>query len=198
MEPALHISTTVLRGNKIEITAPDLKEGESVAVFVFPAEPGRAPHGSALEIIGARSLRSPEYLASVRRREAGSIADLVAALAEHVSDEHFAVRTQEPLDRIRRLIEELSHAEEDSDPEHEENSCEILRQLRDTFLDNGWRRYGEPAVRDAAVNVLKRLADAEEVSADDAVHAQDGLLDLGLKPTVGMAWSDEAEDGLPR
>ena len=53
MEPALHISTTVLRGNKIEITAPHLKEGESVDVFVFPAEPGGAPHSSALEIIGA-------------------------------------------------------------------------------------------------------------------------------------------------
>jgi hypothetical protein len=53
MEPALHVSTIVLRGNKIEITAPHLKEGESVDVFVFPGEPGRAPHTSALEIIGA-------------------------------------------------------------------------------------------------------------------------------------------------
>jgi hypothetical protein len=53
MEPALHISTTVLRGNKIEITAPDLKEGDSVDVFVFPSEVGRDPHSSALEIIGA-------------------------------------------------------------------------------------------------------------------------------------------------
>jgi hypothetical protein len=51
MEAALRVSTTVLRGNKIEITAPGLKEGESVDVFVFPAASGHSPHCSALEII---------------------------------------------------------------------------------------------------------------------------------------------------
>jgi len=51
MESALHVSTTVLRGNKIEIETPGLKEGEPVDVFVFLAESGQSPRSSALEII---------------------------------------------------------------------------------------------------------------------------------------------------
>ncbi len=102
------------------------------------------------------------------------------------------------MERIRRLIEQLSHAEEYSSPEHEGNSCEILRQLRDTFLDNGWQQYQKAAVRDGAVKVLKRLATAEEVSPEDAFHAMDGLLDLGLQPVLGMACLDEDEEGLSR
>lgn len=54
MESALRVSTTVLRGNKIEIDAPGLKEGEPVDVFVFPAESVHAPRCSALDIIQSR------------------------------------------------------------------------------------------------------------------------------------------------
>lgn len=37
MEAALRVTTKVLPGNKIEITAPELKEGDAVEVFlVFP------------------------------------------------------------------------------------------------------------------------------------------------------------------
>jgi hypothetical protein len=145
---------------------------------------------------GARSLRSPQYLATVRRREAGRIADMIAALARHAPDEHFVVWTHEVLDRTRRLIEQLSHAEEYS-LEHEGNSCEILRQLRDTLLDNGWQRYREATVRDGAIKVLRRLAAAEDVSANDAIGAMDDFSDLGLRPALGMAWSNEDEEGLP-
>jgi hypothetical protein len=38
-QPALHIKTEVLPGHRIEITAPELKEGESVDVFLVVAEP---------------------------------------------------------------------------------------------------------------------------------------------------------------
>lgn len=34
MEAALHISTRVLPGNRIEITAPELREGDPVDVFL--------------------------------------------------------------------------------------------------------------------------------------------------------------------
>jgi len=148
-------------------------------------------------VSAVRPLRSPQYLATIRRREAGRIAHLIAALEQRASDEHFAVWTQEPLDRIRRLIEQLSHAEEYAAPEHEANSCEILRQLRDTLLESGWERYREARVREAAVTVLKRLAVAEAISADDAFRAMDRLLDMGLRPVLGLASSDEGEDELP-
>ena len=142
---------------------------------------------------GAKVLRSPEYLATIRRREAGRIAALVERLATRAGSEDFVAWTYEPLKKLRALIHKLTEAEEFADPEHEGNSCEILRQLRDTFLNTGWERYREPAVRDAAVNILQRLAAADEVSADDAYIAMDQLLDLDLNPTVGVVWQDDEE-----
>jgi len=35
METALHFKTKVLPGNKVEVTAPDLKEGDPVDVFLM-------------------------------------------------------------------------------------------------------------------------------------------------------------------
>jgi hypothetical protein len=63
MESALHVSTTVLRGNKIEIEAPGLKEGDPVDVFVFPAESAQSPRTSALDII--ESLKGHRLFPSV-------------------------------------------------------------------------------------------------------------------------------------
>ncbi|MCL4207856.1 MAG: hypothetical protein KJ000_35675 [Pirellulaceae bacterium] len=51
MQNALHIKTTVLPGQRIEITAPHLNEGDAVDVFLVL--PSQSPRGSraALEII---------------------------------------------------------------------------------------------------------------------------------------------------
>lgn len=54
MNAAYHTTTTVLPGHRIEITAPDLREGEQVQVVVIPATPPageRKPGASALDII---------------------------------------------------------------------------------------------------------------------------------------------------
>jgi hypothetical protein len=65
MNAAYHTTTTVLPGHKIEITAPQLREGEQVQVFVVSA-PVTAPKSgpSALDIIeslkGHRLFRTPE------------------------------------------------------------------------------------------------------------------------------------------
>lgn len=143
---------------------------------------------------GAKALRSPQYLATIRRRQAGKTARLIDGLAAHAESEDFAAWTHEALETLRRLIHKLTEAEEFSDPEHEGNSCEILRQLRDTFLGTGWERYREPAVRDAAVSILQRLAAAEEVSAEDASSAMDTFLDLHLNPGAGMIGQDDQEE----
>ncbi len=51
MQNALHIKTTVLPGQRIEITAPLLNEGDAVDVFlVLPSPSSRGSH-AALEII---------------------------------------------------------------------------------------------------------------------------------------------------
>jgi hypothetical protein len=53
MNAAYHTTTTVLPGHKIEITAPDLGEGQQVQVVVIPVPPPppRWEGPSALEII---------------------------------------------------------------------------------------------------------------------------------------------------
>lgn len=142
---------------------------------------------------GAKALKSPQYLATIRRRETSKISDLIAGLEAHAGSEDFAVWTHEPLEKIRRMIQKLTEAEQHSDPEHEGNSCEILRQLRDTFLDNGWKRYREPSVRDLAVEVLRHMSVADEISSEDAYRAMDQFLDAGLDPSAGMVWKHDEE-----
>ena len=134
---------------------------------------------------GARALRSPQYLATIRRRESGTIAALIKGLAGHADSEDFAAWAHEPLENLRHLIHRLTEAEQFSDEEHEGNSCEILRQLRDTFLNMGWERYREHEVRELALEILRRLAESDEVAADDCYSAMDQLLELGLNPAAG-------------
>ncbi|HUT94885.1 MAG TPA: hypothetical protein VMY37_35835 [Thermoguttaceae bacterium] len=146
---------------------------------------------------GAKAFRSPAHVAAIRRRETRKIARLIEDLAARADSEDFVVWTHEPLQKLRGLIHKLTEAEEFSDPEHEGNTCEILRQLRDTFLNRGWERYREPAVRGAAVAILQRLAVADEVSADDAYWAMDQLLELGLNPAAGTFFGDGEEEEIP-
>ncbi|MBC8872220.1 MAG: hypothetical protein H8E44_22540 [Planctomycetes bacterium] len=58
--------------------------------------------------------------------------------------------------------------------------------MRDTFLNTGWERYRDPAIRNTAGRILNRLADQEEVTADDADESMDMLLDMNLNPSVGL------------
>ena len=145
---------------------------------------------------GAKGLRSPEYLATIRRREAGKIAQLIHELGIRAESEDFAAWTHEPLERLRRVIHKLTEAEQFSGEEHEGNSCEILRQLRDTFLNTGWERYREQHVRESGLRILRRLAQSAEVSADDCYWAMDQLLEIGLNPAAGtlFRYGEEKEE----
>jgi hypothetical protein len=51
MQPALHITTKVLPGNKIEIEIPDAKEGDNVDVFVILPEKLESKRRSVVELI---------------------------------------------------------------------------------------------------------------------------------------------------
>jgi hypothetical protein len=50
MQPALHIRTLVLPGNRVEVTAPELQEGEAIEVFLVRPE-AQVPLVSSLQII---------------------------------------------------------------------------------------------------------------------------------------------------
>jgi len=64
MQPALHMTTKVLPGKRIEITAPELNEGDLVEVFLIAPGQSDEPPRSALEIIeslrGHRLFQTPE------------------------------------------------------------------------------------------------------------------------------------------
>ena len=51
MQPALHLTTKVLPGNKIEIEIPEGEIGDTVDVFVVLPKKPKARRRSALEII---------------------------------------------------------------------------------------------------------------------------------------------------
>jgi hypothetical protein len=51
MQSALHTTTKVLPGNKIEINAPELPEGTSVEVFLVLPVPPELQHRSVLEFL---------------------------------------------------------------------------------------------------------------------------------------------------
>ncbi|BAZ15585.1 hypothetical protein NIES4071_74570 [Calothrix sp. NIES-4071] len=51
MQPALHITTKVLPGNKIEIQVPEAQIGDSVDVFVVLPEKAETKKRSVLDII---------------------------------------------------------------------------------------------------------------------------------------------------
>lgn len=64
MQPALHLTTKVLPGNKIEIEIPEGEIGNTVDVFVVLPEKSQAKKRSVLEIIeesrSRNTLRSAE------------------------------------------------------------------------------------------------------------------------------------------
>jgi hypothetical protein len=64
MQPALHIKTRVLPGNKVEVELPPGSEGKEVNVFVVLAEPAT---GKSLDIL--------EFLASARKHQASKTAE---------------------------------------------------------------------------------------------------------------------------
>jgi hypothetical protein len=53
MQSALHVKTKVLPGKKIEISLPELKEGDAVDVFLVVPSASAIPPRSALDIIEA-------------------------------------------------------------------------------------------------------------------------------------------------
>ncbi len=192
--PSPPASKTILREMYHEIGGALEDSTLSVVIPIDPASPPQqVTVRSHVVVSGAKAMRSPAYLATVRRREAVVVGNLVLSLKEHRDDPDFTKLTRAPLDRLRQLIQRLTEAEEFSNPEHEGNTCEVLRQLRDTFLDGGWEKYRKPEICDRVAKILKDLARMDEVTAEYADTTMDELLEIGLSPVTGMAWNDGEE-----
>ena len=131
---------------------------------------------------------------SFRRGTCSKIAQAVSRLAIHTESENFNAHASEVVESIRDLIAILMDAKEEG------NSREILRQVRDTFLNGGWEDYRRPGPREAAARVLTRLATAEEdISPDDVEAAEVELekegnrTDLPVGLFVAMSSEEESE-----
>jgi hypothetical protein len=59
MQPALHITTKVLPGNKIEIQVPEAEVGDNVDVFMVLPEKGEPKKRSVIEILEEVHARIP-------------------------------------------------------------------------------------------------------------------------------------------
>jgi hypothetical protein len=140
-----------------------------------------------------RRMNSPEYLATVRRRKCTKVMNNVASLAKKARRDDFEAFTFKVIEEIRELLAQLT------DVQREGNTREILRQIRDTFLDGGHERYRDAKVRDMVASILVRLSEADEVTPDDVDQVWDELYDSGLSaPThaiFAVAEAKEEADG---
>lgn len=68
MPTTVHKTTTVLPGNRIEIVAPELREGQAVDVFLVVSATGGRESSSALDAI--RSLQGHRFFSSSAEADA--------------------------------------------------------------------------------------------------------------------------------
>lgn len=141
----------------------------------------------------ARRLNSPQYLASIRRRKSTKIKNMFTNLANKARRDDFVVFTMKVVEEIRELLIQLT------DVHREGNTREILRQIRDTFLDGGHERYRDAKARDLVASIFKRLAEADGVTPDDVDRVWDELHDSGLSAPIPavftVAEAKEEADG---
>ena len=69
MQPALHLTTKVLPGNKIEIEIPEGEIGDTVDVFIVLPEKSQAKKRSVMEILEeVHTKRSPRSAEDIDRQ----------------------------------------------------------------------------------------------------------------------------------
>jgi hypothetical protein len=119
-----------------------------------------------------------ESLAPVRRRGIQDIIVLITGLQAYESRANdFQVFTFAVVRKLGQLIERLASSEQEG------NAREVLRQVRDTFLDGGWTSYRDEKTRQAVSALLDRhLGQVEEVGPATVKQALEELLALGLRP----------------
>jgi hypothetical protein len=180
----LYRPSTISIDLRHEIGSP-LRDSMLTEVALVPpsATPTTVIVNSSVATSGAQRLRSPAYMASIRRRKTAAIAKEIASLKLQEGAEDFSVYTLPIVEGLRAAISTLH------DAEAEGNAREVLRLLRDTFLNGGWGKYRQPEARSAAIALLKELASSEEVEPELASGAFDDLAEVGLNP-VAFAFPD--------
>ena len=119
-------------------------------------------------------MNSPEYLATIRRRKSSKIKQMIGSLAKKASRDDFEAFTFKVVYEVRELLTQLSSVP------NEGNTREILRQIRDSFLDGGHEKYRNRKAREVAEAIFERLSQADDVTPDDVDLVSDKFDDGGL------------------
>jgi len=127
-----------------------------------------------------------EYLATLRRRKAQKLIEKIESLSHRSHEDDFRIWALAPLSHARETAEFLTSSQRRMSQFREGNSAEVFRQIRDSFMAQGYERYRHEDTRDAACTALRLLITNEEVSPDVVDAACDILEDAGLSPCIGL------------
>lgn len=136
----------------------------------------------------AARLSSPQYIAVTRRRKVANLVSDINALANHADRDDFVVFTRRVVARIREILDYLQPAK------LEGNAREVLRYVRDTFVNGGWDLYKNNARRTGVVEILQQLVDEDEVQREAPEEAFDKLFDLGFDPVASPGFYYDPAD----
>ncbi len=144
-----------------------------------------------VRVVGNSDGRQPstEYLATLRRRKARAIQTAVSDLEPHTAKSDFTSYTFAVLDKIKEALATIA------DADNEGYSREILRRLRETFMNGGWEQYRLAKSRQVAISILEQVAAATEVSENQLKKATDLLSPHQSTGNVLPDWEDEGYDG---
>lgn len=180
------VRTSTITADLIHELGADLTSHPIDRLIFVPASPFNTQVKVRSRVIAdtAKRFRSAEYVATLRRREAATVMEMIEALGQHVAREDFFMTVHGVVAKIKAALVTLREAE------HEGNSREILRQLRDSMTNGRWNSYKEEPARVAAKKVISLLAHQVEVSKKDAFNAANTLEDAGLE-VIGLVITDD-------
>lgn len=187
--------TFSIRRETIESThvmSSDLEDISSSETHCFPpsAGPTIVTVKTRVVVTSARQLRSKAYLATIRRRDAAKLSQMVEELIDKLDRDDFAACVYPLSAQIMATVSKLQEAE------MEGNSREILRQLRDSLLDGGWEQLRRVDFRDGIISILDGLRRLESVEPEHASNARETLDQLGIEQ-VGIPFFDVEETEIP-
>jgi 5,10-methenyltetrahydromethanopterin hydrogenase len=127
-------------------------------------------------------------LATIRRRKAARIETAIIGLEKRANRDDFEAYTFKVVEDIRDLLIQLAEVH------REGNTREILRQIRDTFLDGGHEQYKKPHVRILVASVFQKLAEADEVTPEDVDRTWDELYDNEINAGIPAVMVVESQE----
>jgi hypothetical protein len=167
-------------------------EADIIEKRVIPASTSPTPVvlRSRVSAQRATSVPSAGYTAVLRRRSVQSVLKALNDLSSKIDRPDISACTLPVVESVRDAIRSIQ------DADSEGNSREVLRQLRDTFLNGGWEQYRNAGAVDAARRVVQLLL-GDDVPASHPDESYKILTTAGLTPlSVPLfEYSDEEDAG---